>query len=119
MYGSNPFSAQDASNSGSGQPPSVFGALPYPSASSPLSDAVTFSFTSLSPTILNCKVIGPRNETYFRVATDASYTMLKDARGSNIALLEWQNHPTVEAPHLLTKQFVGQWLRLSTDRRCV
>ncbi|OJA21570.1 hypothetical protein AZE42_04124 [Rhizopogon vesiculosus] len=124
MYGSNPFSAQDAWNAANGQsslgssapPPSVFGALPYPSASSPLPNSVTFNFTSLSPTILNCKVIGPRNETYFRVVTDGGYTMLKDARGSNIALLEWQNHPTVEAPNLLTKQAVGRWLRLSTER---
>jgi hypothetical protein len=124
MYGSNPFSAQDAWNAASGQTtsapaPSVFGALPYPSTSSPLPGAVTFNFTSLNPTILNCKVIGPRNETYFRVVTDAGYTMLKDVRGSNIAVLGWQGHPTVEAPSLLTKQFVGQWLNLSTERRCV
>lgn len=127
MYGSNPFAAQDACNSASGQstwgtsmpPPSVFGALPYPSSSLPLPDAVTFSFTSFSPTILNCKVVGPRSEMYFRVVTEASYTMLKDARGSNIALLEWQDHPTVEAPSLFTKQPVRHWLRLSTERRLV
>ncbi|KAG0697602.1 hypothetical protein DFH29DRAFT_1021692 [Suillus ampliporus] len=121
MYGSNPFA--NAWNAGSGQStwensgpaPSVFGALPYSSVPSSLPGAVTFKFTSFSPTILNCKVIGPRNETYFRVVTDAGYTVLKDAQGSNIALLEWRDRPTVEARGLVTKQLVGQWLRLSTD----
>jgi hypothetical protein len=126
MYGSNPFAGQDGWNAGNGQsawnttvpPPSIFGALPYPSVSSALPGAITLNFTSLSPTILNCKVIGPRNETYFRVVTDG-HTVLKDAQGSNIALLEWRDHPTVEARGLLAKQPMGQWLRLSADRRCV
>lgn len=127
MYGSNPFTAQDGWNAGNGQstwdtsapPPSIFGALPYPSVSSALPGAITLKFTSLSPTILNSKVIGPRNETYFRVVTDGGHTVLKDAQGSNIALLEWRDHPTVEARSLVVKQPTGQWLRLSTDRRCV
>ena len=124
MYGSNPFAAQDAWNAASGQstgapPPSVFGALPYPTASSQLPDAVTFTFTSFNPTILNCKVVGPRNETYFRVVTEGGYTMLKNARGSNIALLGWQDHPTIEAPGLVTKQPVRHWLRLSAERKFV
>ncbi|KAG2154237.1 uncharacterized protein EDB93DRAFT_1081755 [Suillus bovinus] len=124
MYGSNPFTAQDGWNAGNGQstwntsvpPPSVFGALPYPSVSSALPGAVTLKFTSLSPTILNCKVIGPRNETYFRVVTDGSHTVLKDAQNSNIALLEWRDHPTVEMRSMVAKQSMGYWLRLSTDR---
>jgi hypothetical protein len=127
MYGSNPFTAQDGWNAGNGQstwdtsapPPSIFGALPYPFVSSALPGAITLKFTSLSPTILNSKVIGPRNETYFRVVTDGGHTVLKDAQGSNIALLEWRDHPTVEARGLVVKQPMGQWLRLSTDRRCV
>ncbi|KAG1823426.1 uncharacterized protein BJ212DRAFT_1262867 [Suillus subaureus] len=124
MYGSNPFAAQDGWNAGNGQstwntsvpPPSIFGALPYPSVPSILPGAITLKFTSLSPTILNCKVIGPRNETYFRVVTDGGHTVLKDAQGSNIALLEWRDRPTVEARSLVAKQPMGQWLRLSTDR---
>lgn len=124
MYGSNPFTAQDGWNAGNGQstwdtsapPPSIFGALPYPFVSSALPGAITLKFTSLSPTILNSKVIGPRNETYFRVVTDGGHTVLKDAQGSNIALLEWRDHPTVEARGLVVKQPMGQWLRLSTDR---
>ncbi|KAG2069110.1 hypothetical protein BDR04DRAFT_716987 [Suillus decipiens] len=124
MYGSNPFAAQDGWNAGHGQstwntsvpPPSIFGALPYPSVSTALPGAITLKFTSLSPTILNCKVIGPRNETYFHVVTDGGHTVLKDAQGSNIALLEWRDRPTVEARGLVAKQSTGQWLRLSTDR---
>ncbi|KAG1869986.1 hypothetical protein F4604DRAFT_1926767 [Suillus subluteus] len=115
MYGSNPFAAQDGWNAGNGQstwdttvpPPSIFGALPYPSVSSVLPGAITFKFTSLSPTILNCKVIGPRNETYFRVVTDGGHTMLKDAQSSNIALLEWRDRPTVEVRGLVAKQPMG------------
>ncbi|KAG2041248.1 hypothetical protein BDR03DRAFT_856904 [Suillus americanus] len=124
MYGSNPFAAQDAWNAGNGQstwdtsvpPPSIFGALPYPSVSSALPGAITLKFMSLNPTILNCKVIGPRNETYFRVVTDGGHTVLKDAQSSNIGLLEWRDRPTVEARGLVAKQTMGQWLRLSTDR---
>ncbi|KIJ61586.1 hypothetical protein HYDPIDRAFT_42553 [Hydnomerulius pinastri MD-312] len=129
MYGTNPFSAQDSWNAGNGQsswgagnPPSVFGALPYPSGSgshAPLNELVTFKFTSFNPTILNCKVIGPHNETYFRAVTDASmqgYTVLKNSQGSNIALVEWASHPNVEARGITAKQPVGQWLRLSSDR---
>ncbi|KAG1776844.1 hypothetical protein EV702DRAFT_315406 [Suillus placidus] len=124
MYGSNPFVAQAGWNAGNSQstwdtsvpPPSIFGALPYPCVSSALPGAITLKFTSLSPTILNCKVIGPRNETYFRVVTDSGHTVLKDAQGSNIALLEWRDNPTVEARGLVAKQPMGQWLRLSMDR---
>ncbi|KAF8842903.1 hypothetical protein BDN67DRAFT_1009367 [Paxillus ammoniavirescens] len=126
MYGTNPFSAEEAWNAGSGRStggaPSVFGALPYPTASAnqvSLNELVTFRFTSFNPTILNCTVIGPNNETYFRVVTDASmqgYTVLKNSRGSNIALVEWQTHPNVEARGVAAKQPVAQWLQLASDR---
>ncbi|KAF9225856.1 hypothetical protein BS17DRAFT_750268 [Gyrodon lividus] len=132
MYGTDPFSAQDAWNAGNrqssgdiwgaGSAPSVFGALPYPTTFpnyAPLDELITFRFTSFNPTILNCKVIGPNNETYFRVVTDASmqgYTVLKNSQGSNIALVEWQTHPEVEVRGVAAKQPVGQWLRLSPDR---
>ncbi|KIK96638.1 hypothetical protein PAXRUDRAFT_138044 [Paxillus rubicundulus Ve08.2h10] len=125
MYGTNPFSAEEAWNSGSGNTggaPSVFGALPYPPSSTnqvSLNELVTFRFTSFNPTILNCTVIGPNNETYFRVVTDVSmqgYTVLKNSQGSNIALVEWQTHPNVEARGVAAKQPVAQWLKLSSDR---
>lgn len=132
MYGTNPFDAQESWNAGNGQSsgtwgttPSIFGALPYSAGSGnyvPLNELITFKFTLFNPTILNCKVVGPHNETYFRVVTDASmqgYSVLKNSQGSNIALVEWQTHPNVEARSIVAKQPVGQWLRLSSDRRFV
>ncbi|KAH7886918.1 hypothetical protein F5I97DRAFT_1936514 [Phlebopus sp. FC_14] len=128
MYGTNPFSAQESCNGQSGAQtwstttPSIFGALPYPSGSNthaPLNELVTFRFTSFNPTILNCKVIGPNNETYFRLVTDASTqesTVLKNAQGSRIAQVDWQARPQVEARGIVARQHVGQWLKLSSQR---
>ncbi|KAH7923077.1 hypothetical protein BV22DRAFT_1016097 [Leucogyrophana mollusca] len=131
MYGVNPFAAQSSWNAGNGhsstgwgsntQAPSIFGALPYPSGTTQnaLQELITFKFTSFNPTILNCKVVGPHNETYFRVVTDASmpgYTILKNSQGSSIALVEWQSHPHVEARGAVTKQPIKSWLKLSTQR---
>lgn len=118
------YSASNDSSS-SGPAPSIVGALPYPSSSSyplPPADLITFTFTSLNPTILNCTVLGPHNRPYFQVVTDASmagYTLFKDAESKNIALVEWQNTPLLEARGLLQKQKISNWLRLASDRRCV
>ena len=124
MYGIDPFSAQNATKDDSNAP-SIFGALPYPGSSSssvdpPLHTLVTFRFTSLNPTILDSSVVGPNNETYFRVATSGQgVTLVKNAAGQNIALIEWRSHPTVEAQAIGAKQHVAQWLHLSSDNRCV
>ncbi|EGO03861.1 hypothetical protein SERLA73DRAFT_175544 [Serpula lacrymans var. lacrymans S7.3] len=104
-------------------PPSIFGALPYPNAPSldiPIRDLITFRFSSFNPTILNCQVMGPRSQPVFYVITDSSlpgYTQLKDAAGANVALVEWQSHPLVEARGAVAKQPIRNWLRLSSDQR--
>ena len=108
----------------SGPPPSIVGALPYLNTTYPLppDDLVKFIFTSFNPTILNCTVLGPNNRPYFFVVTDASmlgYTIWKNAGNKNIALVEWQNSPLVEARGILPKQQASGWLRLAADRRCV
>ncbi|KAG8216844.1 hypothetical protein J3R82DRAFT_7104 [Butyriboletus roseoflavus] len=125
MYGLDPFSAQNAANDNPVHPPSIFGALPYPRSSAvdpPLHTLVTFRFTST--VVLDCTVVGPTNEPYYRLASAVSaqglpFTLLKTAAGRNIALVEWQSHPTVEAQSVGPKQHVAQWLRLSSDRRFV
>ena len=124
MYGTDPFSAQNATNDGSTYAPSVFGALPYPGSVSsvgpPLQTLVTLRFTSLNPTVLDCKVLGPNNETCYRVASDLAgrgCSLLKNGAGHNVALVEWRSHPTIEAQAVGAKQTVGQWLRLASDRR--
>ncbi|TFK32345.1 hypothetical protein BDQ12DRAFT_617238 [Crucibulum laeve] len=125
MYSNNPFGTWaeagqgHSSNTvwgGGAPPPSVFGALPYPAASSNL---VTFYFTSFSPDILNCSIVGPQGQTLYRVVTDnqmPGYTVIKNAEGRNISLIEWQAHPFIEIRGILPKQNVRNWLRLSPDR---
>ncbi|KAF8155943.1 hypothetical protein B0H34DRAFT_660076 [Crassisporium funariophilum] len=98
--------------------PSVFGALPYPTAPSD-SNLVTFYFTSFSPTIFNCTVIGPQAQVYYRVVTDnymPGYTVIKNAEGKNISLIEWQTHPLIEVRDLLAKQHIRTWLGLTKDK---
>ncbi|KAN0084239.1 hypothetical protein V8E55_007743 [Tylopilus felleus] len=121
VYGTDPFSAQNATNTGAA---SIFGALPYPGSASsvdpPIYSLVTLRFMSLNPSILNCSVVGPNNGIYYRIVTDASapgITLVINAAGQNIALVEWRSHPTVEAQVIGAKLHVGQWLRLSPDRR--
>ncbi|KZP26364.1 hypothetical protein FIBSPDRAFT_909295 [Athelia psychrophila] len=95
-YNQNPYSNWNTGSDGGS--PSIAGALPYINSSYPLppKDLVTFTFTSLNPTILNCTVLGPNNRANFSVSTNASmagYTVFKDAESRNIALIEWQNRP--------------------------
>jgi hypothetical protein len=102
---------------GTSPAPSVFGALPYPSAPS---NTVTYYFTSFKPNILNCSVLGPQNQVYYQIVTDNSmpgYTVIKNAEGKNTSLIEWQAHPFVEIRGTLVKQNVMNWLRLSQDQR--
>ncbi|KZP26365.1 hypothetical protein FIBSPDRAFT_678942, partial [Athelia psychrophila] len=117
-----PYSNWNTDSSGAYASPSVVGALPYTNSPYPLSpggDLATFTFTALNPTILNCTVLGPNNRVYFSVSTDASmagYTVLQDANSRNIALIEWQSTPLLEARGLLQKQPINNWLRLGSDR---
>ncbi|KAF8962579.1 hypothetical protein BDZ97DRAFT_2021739 [Flammula alnicola] len=102
-----------------GQAPSIFGALPYPTDPE-YSNLVTFYFTSFSPNILNCTVIGPQARVYYRIVTDnqmPGYTVIKNAEGKNVSLIEWQAHPMIEVRGLLSKQHVRTWLGLTADKR--
>lgn len=118
----NPFSGWAETRKGMGDgssipPPSIFGALPYPT---PSSDSLKLEFTSFSPSILNCTILGSQGRAFYYVVTDPhnpGYTVLKNASGKNVALVEWQAHPLVEIRGALSKQNVGEWLRLSQDRR--
>jgi len=101
----------------SSTPPSIFGALPYPSAP-PQSDFVIYHFTSFNPTLLNCTVIGPDYQPCYRIVSDSTmpgYTTCKTVAGRNLALIEWTSHPLVEIRDVLIKQEVRSWLRLSSS----
>ncbi|TFK73372.1 hypothetical protein BDN72DRAFT_869127 [Pluteus cervinus] len=101
-----------------GQAPSVFGALPYPSGF-PTSDYFTYQFTEFQPDIFNCTVVGPQLQICYKVLTDEhnpGYTVLKDDKDKNTALIEWQTRPLVEIRSVLPKRPVGDWLPLSAAK---
>ncbi|KAH9478614.1 hypothetical protein JR316_0009071 [Psilocybe cubensis] len=125
MYFNHPFGSwgemgngQSASSTwnGAAPTPSIYGALPYPNDSSAFQ---TFYFTNFSPDILNCTVIGPQAQVYYRIVTDnqmPGYTVVKNSEGKNVSLIEWQSHPMIEVRGLLTKQYVRAWLALTADK---
>jgi len=47
------------------------------------------------------------------------YTLMKNASGTGLALVEWQDHPLVEVRGDLIKQGVRGWLKLSEDKTSV
>ncbi|KAJ7021689.1 hypothetical protein C8F04DRAFT_1040546 [Mycena alexandri] len=110
---------------GSGPPPSVFGALPYPTPPSNFpqqnSNISTYYLTSLNPSVLNCAVIdhGPRQRLHYSVSTDNSmpgYTVFKNAERKSVALIEWTRHPRVEVRGAVPKQETKGWLKISRDQ---
>ncbi|KAH6917918.1 hypothetical protein BKA70DRAFT_1175220 [Coprinopsis sp. MPI-PUGE-AT-0042] len=115
MFYNNPFGSWTDGKSNSA---SVFGALPYPTEA----NLVQFFFTNYNPNIFNASVYGPNAQLYYRVVTDnqmPGYTVIKDAQGQNLTLIEWQQHPFVEVRGSLSKRSVAQWLPLSPNQEYV
>jgi len=86
------------------------------------SELVTFSFTSFSPDLNNCVVMGPHQQPYMYITTDLrwpTYTIFQDVQGEIIALIEWQDHPLVEIRDVVSKCRVADWLSLAADRKWV
>ncbi|KDQ53358.1 hypothetical protein JAAARDRAFT_137147, partial [Jaapia argillacea MUCL 33604] len=103
-------------------PPSIYGALPYPTPiSPPLPDTVNFAFTHLEPTILNSTFVNSRQEPVGSVYTDSLrvFTLLKDNDRRSMAMVEWRmdGGPAVEIRGVVKQQRVGKWLPLSDDAR--
>ncbi|KAF8069102.1 hypothetical protein FPV67DRAFT_1105841 [Lyophyllum atratum] len=124
MYHNHPYDGWAESGQGQSSPwpanppPSVLGALPYPTISY-ASSIVTYHITSFSPNVLNSKVVGPQGHVHFIIRTDnemPGYTAIKNSQQSSIALIEWKSSPIIEIRNLLTKQPVKSWLRLTHDR---
>ncbi|KAJ7031888.1 hypothetical protein C8F04DRAFT_1360577 [Mycena alexandri] len=116
----NPYS-QGWQNTGHSNPnsarPSIFGALPFPANATPT--FFSFRFTSFSPTILNCNVIGPQSRPYFRIVTDnpmPGVTVFQNSNGQNIALIQWHRHPEVEVRNVIARQRTSEMLSLSPDQ---
>ena len=113
-------SASQAWNGGA-PAPSVYGALPYPSDPASAS-FITFYFTSFSPNIFNCTIVGSTAQVYYKIVTDNNmpgYTVIKNSESKNVSLIEWQSHPFIEIRGILSKQQVRGWLGLTQDKRLV
>ncbi|OSX61086.1 hypothetical protein POSPLADRAFT_1034605 [Postia placenta MAD-698-R-SB12] len=119
----NPFTAGGWGTS-SGNPPSIFGALPSVpvSSSAPRSiqaDSVQYKLTNFNTTVLNCTVVGPQNHVVYRVVTNSgapSSTMWKDNESRNVGMVTWQPNATLEVRGVASRQRVRDWLRLSSDQ---
>ncbi|KAF5329986.1 hypothetical protein D9611_010462 [Ephemerocybe angulata] len=125
MFYNNPFEAWSGGDSsqsasvlwqGTNPAPSVFGALPYPTDPSTMA---SFFFTAYKPNIFNCTIVGPKSQPCYRIVTDnqmPGYTVVKDAEGKSVSLIEWQQTPSLEIRGMVSKQHVKTWLRLSPNR---
>ncbi|KAJ7636478.1 hypothetical protein FB45DRAFT_1024597 [Roridomyces roridus] len=74
----------------------------------------------MSPSILNCTILGRNNFPYFRVTTDSDsdipgYTSVRNPEGTAVGLIEWKDQPMVEVRNVFGKQCVSKWLALSCD----
>ncbi len=120
----NPYGQGQWQQEGGGAP-SIFGALPsvVPSAPNVIhADSVAYHFTNLKSTVLNSTIVGPQQRTLYRVVTESSApacTVFKDNESRSIAMLQWQPNATVEIRSVAPQQRVRDWLRLSSDQRCV
>ncbi|KAF4618791.1 hypothetical protein D9613_010007 [Agrocybe pediades] len=118
MHLNHPFGswAEQGQGQGSWSTSPVYGALPYPSDSS---NFTTYYFTSFKSDVLNCNVINQQGHLAYKIVTDNTmpgYTVIKNAEGKNVSLIEWQSHPMIEIRGLLTKQYVRQWLGLTQEK---
>jgi hypothetical protein len=101
--------------------PSLYGALPR--SGPPFQPMIiTFLFTSLDPTILDCKFVGPDNRTYFVISTSPNIgasTVIHDYRGKQVAAVEWDQQPIVQVHDVVRKQAASRWIKLAPDQRYV
>ncbi|KAH9996700.1 hypothetical protein BJV74DRAFT_282029 [Russula compacta] len=111
----------------SGEPPSIFGALPGSNGnrgagrrSPPAPDATVFYITDFRPNVLNASVIDVRGRQCYKIVTDASQphrTVYYDTHRRTVALIDWAGaQPSVEMPGLLPRQALRSWLRTASNR---
>src|ERR1700728_443531 len=93
----NPFAEWQIFENNKSEPISIFGMLPYPNSLPPPCSLVPFHFTSFEPTIMNSIVVGPNSMPCYEVKTEPDgVTMLMNAQGLPVSLIEWQYPPFVE-----------------------
>lgn len=106
---------------------SLYGALPFAPTTTPCIPTVSFQFTSFSPDLLNCVVIGSRFQPYYRVitrpTTDGASELTSIHNCSTkktFATIQWSpQRTTVEIDDTIPKQSAAAWVALSADKRCV
>ncbi|KAL0950438.1 hypothetical protein HGRIS_010388 [Hohenbuehelia grisea] len=119
MYTNNPYAHWQQGNKQTfpSSTPSVYGALPFSGpASKPA--IITFVF-DLNPNLFNCVVTGPDNQLIYTITTDnprPGFTLMANARGQPIVVVEWQAHPIVEVRDAIQKQHTSRFLPLNSDR---
>jgi hypothetical protein len=118
----NPHSINNSTwGSQSPPPPSIFGALPSTTPPSPPS-TLTLVFTSFNPTILDSTVVGPKFQKYFTIVTSRSanghpFTTFYKHDGESVAIVEWQQHPTLQIRDIAPLQPTAHWLRPGPEPR--
>ncbi|KAL0960280.1 hypothetical protein HGRIS_011908 [Hohenbuehelia grisea] len=119
MYTNNPYAQWQQGNKSAfpSAGASVYGALPFSSSSS--KPAIIAFYFDLNPTLFNCVVTGPDNKTLYTIATDSpspGFTIMADAHGKALVVVEWQSHPIVEVRGVVQKQHAARFLALSSDK---
>jgi hypothetical protein len=83
---------------------------------------ISFRFTSFSPSILDCTVVGPQAKTHFHISTDIptpGFTTIFDTDNEPMTIIEWLPNPVLEIRGIVPKQRVSGWLALSPAKRCI
>jgi hypothetical protein len=114
----NPFAEWNTRSSDSS--PSIFGALPSipiaPTLPVFITDSLVLRF-SANNNILNCVLLGPQNRTLFSISSSSSRTSFRNVENAVFAVVDFAPHATVEVEGFAPRQNVGDWLRLTSDKR--
>lgn len=100
---------------------SPYGALPS-SVLPSQPKIITLLIIPLDPItgILNCRVIGPNNQTYFVVSTPPNIgapTVFYNHQGRNVATVEWHEQPLVEVQDAVPRQTTSRWIGVAPNQK--
>ncbi|KAJ6457689.1 hypothetical protein C8R45DRAFT_844244 [Mycena sanguinolenta] len=100
--------------------PSAYGALPcHIPRLRPVQFCVSYTFVCFGATILNSVLIGPDADTQFHITSDeweSERTVVEEADGTRVALILWEEQPTIKIDDLGWTMQTSQWLYLASNR---
>ncbi|KAF8162593.1 hypothetical protein B0H34DRAFT_650617 [Crassisporium funariophilum] len=111
----NPYSINNGVWRSNSRHPPTYGALP-PADQDPPS-VLDFHFASFNPDIYQCKVTGPDGRKFFEISTPAPHMTIISKPGKIFAQIHWQSRAILEAVGIISRQFAGDFLKLSADQR--